>query len=116
MLKLGNKVFCATISPAPCLFSNQGACSRGIHVSDYNHEVWLLIENHTFKPLHNPSRLDGMRCRAHSQAEIWLRKLQIIEKRIRHVVVIMLPGMDEHVADLLFSAQAIHSLYRLTNG
>src|SRR5215470_13656677 len=116
MRKLGNKVFCAPISPAPCLFSNQRACSRGIHISDYKHEVRLLIENHTFKPLHNPSRLNGMRCRADSQAEIWLRELQIIKKRIRHVVIIMLPSMDEHVVDLLFNAQAIHLFYRLANG
>src|SRR5262245_12776013 len=116
MRKLRNKVFCAPVPLTPCLFSNQRACSRGIHISDYKHKVRLLIHNHTFKPLHNPSRLNGMRGRADSQAEIRLRELQIVKKRVRHVVIIMLPGMDEHMVDLLCSAQAIHLFYRLANG
>src|SRR4030095_9298753 len=116
MRKLGNKVSCALVSPAPCLFGNQRACSRGIHITYDKHKVRFLIQNHTFKPLHNPSGLNGVRGRAHSQSEIWLRKFQIVKKRIRHVVIIMLPGMDEHMVDLLCSAQAIHPFYRLANG
>src|SRR6266436_3056935 len=101
MRKLGNKVVCTFISPAPCLFGDQRTRRRGIHIPYYKHEVRLLIQNHTFKPLHNPSSLSGMRSRANSQAEVRLRKLQIIKKRIRHVAVVMLAGMDEDMVDLL---------------
>src|SRR4030095_13412526 len=61
------------------------------------------FRTHTFKPLHYPSDLNGMRGRAHSQAEIWLRKFQIVKNQIRQVVIIMLPVLDEDVVDLLFT-------------
>ena len=100
MREFGIKVFCTLVSPAPRLFGDQRTSSRRIHISYYKHEMRLLIQNHTFKPLHNPSRLSGMRGRTNSQAEIWLRKFQIVKKRIRHVAIVMLPGVNQDMVDL----------------
>ena len=68
----------------------------GIHITDNHHQVGPAFHKHLFIGDHDIAGLFGMGAAADTQVDIRAGQAQVVEKRARHVGIVMLPGMDDN--------------------
>ena len=74
---------------------------RRVHVAGDEHDIGLRLEQHRLEPLHDRSRLLGMRPRAHSERVVGLADSELLEEDLGHLAVVVLAGVDEDVLELV---------------
>jgi hypothetical protein len=55
-----------------------------------------MFLDYLFKSLHDICRLDRVRARSHSQIYVGSRQVKVPKKYLRHVLIVMLSGMNDH--------------------
>ena len=66
-----------------------------IHIAVNENPIRLLLDKHVFHCHHHTRRHFCMTAAGNAEIYVRLRQLQFVEKLLRHVVIEMLPGMDE---------------------
>jgi len=73
----------------------KGTCDCRVYVSHYYDQIRLFLKKDLFKLNQNMPCLLPVASRADSQIDVGLRQIKVFEKCVRHIRIIMLPGMDE---------------------
>ena len=76
-------------------FRRDGAGHRRVHIAHNNDEIWTVFDAHRFESHHDSSGLLSMAAGANTEKTVWLRQIKIVKENIRHVGIVMLPGMDQ---------------------
>ena len=79
----------------------QGARQRRVHVADDEDDVRFLPLEHWLEAFHNFGRLHGVRTGADFQILVRGWDLQLGEKTLRHLFVVVLAGVDEERIDVV---------------
>ena len=90
----------------PQLAGRQAPGQRGIRVTVHQHEIRPFLLYHRFEPLQHAGSLLSVRAGPNPQVICGRRHIQFLEKDGRHVVVIVLAGVDHHLLDLAIAAAA----------
>ena len=83
----------------PHFCRNQRGCDRRVHISVNQDQIRCVLRHCVFKANHDFGGLSGVRTRADFQVEVRPRHAQLVEKDLRHVGIIMLPGMNQTLLD-----------------
>src|ERR1700722_6538299 len=84
----------------PELGTDQRSCHGGIHVPIDKHQVRLAFEHDGLEAHHDLSGLHRMRAGANRQIQVGWWKTELLKENIRHIDVVMLPGVDEGLRDV----------------
>ena len=76
---------------------NRG-CHGGIHVAIDKYKVGLAIGNHRLKAGDDFGGLAGVAAGTDAQVQVRSGHIQLLEENVRHVRVIVLPGVDQSLA------------------
>ena len=76
-----------------CLRSHNCTRRCRVDVAYDDYHVWLLVSDDPFEGDHHASRLLGVRTAADAEVKVRIRQVKIAEESIRHVGVVVLPGM-----------------------
>src|SRR6266496_5419541 len=100
MGQLGNKIFSVSAATTGSFLGDQCTGHGRVHVADNDYDVRLLGQQYALKSFHHLGGLGGMRSGANPEKQIWLRQLEIVEKEIGHIRVVMLSGVHQNMIDL----------------
>jgi len=81
------------------LLGHDAAGQSRIHVAHHHDQVGVLRETHLLEGHHDPGRLSGVRARTGVEKMVRRGDGQIVEKGLRHLAVIVLPGMHDAAVD-----------------
>jgi hypothetical protein len=62
------------------------------------HPVGRHFRQHRFEPLHDAGRLHRVGAAAHAEEVVGSADIEIVEERLRHVRIVVLPRVDQHRA------------------
>ncbi len=85
---------------------DERACQGRVHVPDDDDEIGTLARDDRFERDHDPRGLLRVGSGADAEMNIGLGKLEIVEEDPRHVLVVVLPRMDQRA----FEAAALPEL------
>jgi hypothetical protein len=77
------------------LLCDQSCGSGGVHIPDHDHRYWPDLVQYGFNPFHDLGRLLGVGSGPDIQVTLRVRNTKIAEKLARHVVVIVLAGVNQ---------------------
>ena len=77
----------------------------GVHVAVRQDEVGTDFDDHRLEALHHGRRLLSVGPRPHAEVVVGRRDPQLLEKGVRHVRIVVLAGVDDHMLD-----PALHEL------
>ena len=77
------------------LHRHQATSNRPVHVTDHQHGVRSGPKHHGLERLHNLRRLHGVASRTHFQVEVRLGNAQVMKEEPAHVLVIVLPRVNQ---------------------
>ena len=83
------------------LHRREGAGNGRIGVAVNEHPVWVHVLKHRIKLLEHPAGHDAVGAASYTKMQVRVRDPELDEEGIRHVDVVMLPGMDDLVVDPL---------------
>jgi hypothetical protein len=81
------------------LGTNQGSRDRGIHITVYENNIWLVFKYNRFETAHDLGRLLRVTSRSHAEICIWFWNFQLGKEYVRHVSIVMLAGVKERLPD-----------------
>ncbi len=74
---------------------DERASQRRVHVAHHHHPVGPALEAEPLVGHHHARRLPGVAAAAHPQMTVGAGEAEVAQERVRHVVVVMLTGVDE---------------------
>ena len=83
----------------PFLDTDKRTSQRRIHVADNQNARGLVFIDDRFEALHDLGRLDRMCTGPDAEIDVRMRQAQIFEQTVVHVLVVMLPGVDQQSGD-----------------
>ena len=79
----------------PSFTLDQRAGDRGVDVAHDDNGIRRVAGQYRLEPLHDFSRLHGVRARADFQIDIRARNAELLEKQLAHPLVVVLARVDE---------------------
>src|ERR1700733_2760408 len=78
------------------LCCDQGTGHGRVDVSDHQQNIWSLLQEDWFEPLHYFCGLDSMGSGSNSKVKVGPRQIEIQEKGVRHQFVVVLACVHEN--------------------
>src|SRR2546425_1161357 len=80
---------------------DESTCERRVRVSVHQDEIGLFALEDVLESVHHLRRLAGVTGASDSEVVIWLRHVENLEEHVGHVLVVMLPGVDQDLLVVL---------------
>ena len=80
---------------------DERAGERRVDVADDDHPIRAFAHENGLEGEHDASRLLGMAAGADLEVEVGTRQAEIAKESVRHRLVVVLPGVDEHLRDFV---------------
>jgi hypothetical protein len=87
------------------LGGDKRASERGVDVADNEDGVRVRVEGHRLEAPEDFRGLPGVRSRADAEIEVRVGKTEVAEERARHLMVVMLAGVDQQGVETAVGAQ-----------
>jgi hypothetical protein len=76
---------------------NQSGCECGVHIAVDDHQIWLVLNEEILQCSHDGGSLVAVAARADAEIDVRARQLQLTEEHFRHLVVVVLAGMNQQL-------------------
>ena len=87
---------------------NKSACDRAVYIADDENVIGFEIEHYRFEAFHYLSGLDGMTAGADLEIDIRLGDIQLVKEELAHVLIVVLPGVNEQSFEVAVFVERTH--------
>src|SRR5215831_6925196 len=77
------------------LYRCQCTGKRGVRIPIHDQPVWRLLHKNLFDRFKHTTGLGSMGSRTNPEMIVWRRDLQFIKEERRHLIIVVLPRMDD---------------------